>query len=318
MPTNSVPAGDSENQEIVIRSLRNSFIVAIIDPKKVRTSENIENAQFFIPPSTITRYLCGHCDREHEGAPKIKVTVTSLLRRDPEHIIAQGLYLCRRCDGLVYSNSIKDFSTIDSTFVERDDTGQIIKPTPESIDRRLKDVEKQASEGSSWNGRFHRNDLEIALDLSKIIDYAVPIGRVKSIFRTHRQAFLSRISRELPELVDELLDSSRMFNSYADDITGESSFGSSGVSEKFFLIYKHLRHLEIPNDPVLKRKIHEVLTLYRGMFVSSIVDLERQKIETDTKIREERAAITGIDARITEYAKKVGLEPYGMSATQPL
>jgi len=270
----------------------NRAIVAKLSPDEAKVLlRNIEGEVYdlsnkgFIDPSKITKY---HCDcGEHEGAPKLLVRVTKSIL-DPD---VQTAYRCRECDSFVYiSNSSPDPKNVDPKFITFDETGDFVKPTPDSIEQHLQKALDSAREGHGDGIKikdfsFYKKDLEYAWKWAKKTGYEIPRSRIREIRRAYQGAHLKNFTENLPQLIDELLKKKDCFSLWESEGHEDMSIWEGiGMYEKFGPLLETLPHIKLPDDPVLKRKIYDVMMLYKGMF-----DEEANRPEREAKALLEKA-----------------------------
>lgn len=273
------------------------------DPKN-----DIYSIHFFHPKQVIS-YFCDECENTFQEEPKIEAYIRpEKISRERPHAVASLLYKCKNCDKTFYIGTIIDnLKEIPLEFIKFDGTGDYKKPTPESIEELLAEVEEAARAG-------YKNDEQIATcrHWAEKINYILDEERIKNIGVIQRETYLKNFEKTLPELIETIKQ-----NSYAFDISNNtdaecSMYEGTGLAGDMEHLLENLQHINLPEDEKIKEDILKILFLYRRMHDNNMTRIINEKQEAEKRFNEHIRAMQNISRKtthlISQYCEKAGID----------
>lgn len=242
----------------------------------------------FLPPEQVPSYFCRECGQRFDKPPEIEVSVDELG-------FTRVGYKCESGHWVYYSH-LENPEGIDPKYITRDATGEWITPTPEMIEEELEKARERAEkgEGRSMEVGLHLSNLNQALKWGEKIGYDTE-EREQEIRAVYREAYLRRLSENLPEVVRDIKKMNYGFAVRELDDHEISAWEGTGLYEFFGSLYEALPHIDLPDDPELMQDVLRILEAYRKMPEDRIRMLKekRAKIieETDNSLYHNRRAL---------------------------
>lgn len=248
----------------------------------------------FVSPEQIESYNCKECKSSFEESlnPRIYIRLDMM----PEAMAMH--FNCNRCGNLVFYSFIKSREGIPVEFIVEDETGNFKKPTIDSIEDLFQKIKQEAEEGNAQHmgSPSYVRELKILSAWCKKIGYDIDPERISNLKLVWKQKYLEKFKENLPELVDEILTTSRFGFHYVLADEEEPGFFDSPNAERVSYLFKNLPLINLPDDPELKMRILEIYYLFEEMWGDA-------KAEVKEKISGLEKMLASVDESLSNAAK---------------
>lgn len=263
----------------------------------------------FFHPNQVTSYYCGNCHQSFSEAPGIDayIRLECILKNKPQ-AVANLLCKCKHCDKTLHMSTILDgLEKIPADFILIDETGDYKKPTPESIEERLKQAEDRAKDAF-----LDSDGINVCRRWAEKIGYKLDEERIKKLEPIQREAYLRNFEKNLPDLIEEIRKDSYAFKLGASAGDEECSmFEGTGLAEQVDKLLENLPHINLPEDKKLREKILKILFQYRKMYDNAIEQTINEKAEMEKKFNEDIQSCQNVSRKtthlITQYCERAGI-----------
>ena len=256
----------------------------------------------FFTPSQISSYYCKKCNRTYEDSLRVGVSVSKLGSKD---LATFATYHCSHCNELVYYGHLSSPDGIPEEFIKFDDTGDYRKPTLDSVNSLLTKINDRAKEGhgSAIDNPDYRDKLETAKRWAEKIGYDInpQVEKIGELFRT---SYVSRLERELPNLVAEIKDKSYGFS--LAEIDCVSTYEGSGLSEMMLQLFETIK-CTTPSNLEINKDIVRIFELYCKMSQSEKERLLEAKKDLEERITQEESFLVDVRKQQGDFIRKANI-----------
>jgi len=313
MGLKAIPAGDgvySFVNENVSPHTRHYELTIKLTPEQEKSlaadpHEDIYSINFFHPEQVLS-YFCDKCNEAIQGNPGMQAYIR--LRRDLKRQVADILCKCKKCDNTFYMGLAENPAQIPAELIVIDETGDYKKPTPESIEERLKQAEDRAKDAF-----LDSDGINVCRRWAEKIGYKLDEERIKKLEPIQREAYLRNFEKNLPDLVEEIRKDSYAFmlgTSASDEEC--SMFEGTGLAEQVDKLLENLPHINLPEDKKLREKILKILFQYRKMYDTAITQTITEKAEMEKKFNDDIQSCQNVSRKttqlISQYCEKAGID----------
>lgn len=240
----------------------------------------------FLEPVQINSYFCNICQKTYEDKPIAKVCIPANKDWDTGEVKIRSAtvgYHCSHCDEFVFIAILdpQRAGEIPEKYIVDDETGDYKKPTPESIEKLFKKIEKQAKEeyGQRIDLPPYFSNLDMLNRWGSKIGHKLDQERIDKLNSEWRERYIKELEEDLYELIEEIKQKSH-------DFTPEFIYEGDLIVhiEK---LEETLKYTDLPKDVKLKQNILRILYAYEKMYISTEERLLEKKEEENKKLDEE-------------------------------
>lgn len=258
----------------------------------------------FITPNQIVSYYCNKCNKTYENAPQARVSITMLnLEKKIDNVSVA--YRCTSCNEFIYLGYLPSPRGIPEEFIEYDETGNYKKPTIESVNSLIDKLRSQAKEGRghSLEEPGYGQDLETAIRWAEKINYDLS-PQITSLAELFKAGYISRLERELPQLITEIKENAYGFNLVeTDHIT---DYEGTGLDERMHQLRETIK-LTTPKDAEINKDIVKILELYWEMGYKEKKRLLNKKKNLEERLAQEEEFLVNARRQQSDFIRRVNM-----------
>ncbi len=256
----------------------------------------------FEAASRIAKYFCDKCDQERVEKPQGKIFIRSPREDLPLRSIGEAWYHCTACDTSVHYAYIQRSDSIDIKDIIRDERGEFIKPTPQTIESELEEALKLIAEDPETDA--HEYHITVAETWANKIGYTISSEQITNIRKTKERAYIEHYQSNLKETLKNLL--SRGTWSLAEEEFG-SEWAMSGLGDQFHDFYQILPKIQLPTDPEIRNLVCHVLKRYETMFQQYVAGKEEELKTLENKVNDAREEAQQVSQDVARHLSQHGI-----------
>lgn len=240
----------------------------------------------YLDPKRIISYYCGKCDKEYECPPKIEIFIGEefgSLIFDDKKKIGSVIGMCNTCnEAIIHICPVWDGQNPDPKYIFSDHTGKFIRPTPESIEKVLAEVQTQANN----EGKFDGNLATRAGKWAAIINYDLG-NKIAELEKLAAKRDVELYEQNLGKTIDYIYNriKNRMggeIHIFVDEGSGYADPNDESCVENIEKLLIYLPKVKVPEEPATKEKLSFILSNYqKNILEKRLDDIKTEKTNLD-------------------------------------